>query len=695
MLKNRISKILGATLGAVVAVLIGVSVNADEGMWVYNNLPRKQLKEKYGFEPSDAWSEHLMKSSVRFNSGGSGSFISSTGLVLTNHHVGADTLYKMSTPEKDYHKLGYLAKTLADEPKAHDLELNQLVSIEDVTEVVNAAVKPEMSAAEASAARKAVIANIEKVSTEKTGLRSDVVTLYNGGQYHLYRYKKYTDVRLVFAPEFDIAFFGGDPDNFEFPRYDLDMCIFRVYEDGKPAKIDHFLQWNEAGPQENELVFVSGHPGKTSRMYTVKALEFLRDVRVPYTLNYLLQQEVLLQQYASKGVEQARRAKDELFGVQNSRKVYVGRIKGLQDSSLFLAKQKEEYALQAAVQSNPELKELAGAWDKIAKAQENHNKIYVRKVLLEGGQAFHSTLFSIARTLVRMAEEDTKPNEKRLAEFRDSGRASLLQTLYSDAPIYEDLETVTLSDSLSRLSTLLGKNHPLVVRVLEGQDPATRAANLIRNTTLKSTEVRKLIAKGGVKAIAESYDPMILLARTVDAASRAVRKQYEETVDELERQGYAQIAKAVFATKGTSTYPDATFTLRLSFGEVKGYNEGPKFIAPMTTLGGAFEHEVAHGATAPWKLPKSWHENKASLNLSTPFNFVSTADIIGGNSGSPVVNKNGELVGLIFDGNIHSLISDYFYSDVQNRSVSVHSGAMLETLRKVYKGEALAAEIGK
>ena len=360
-----------------------------------------------------------------------------------------------------------------------------------------------------------------------------------------------------------------------------------------------------------------------------------------------------------------------------------------------LAKQRAEYALRAAVENNTELKEMAGAWDKIASAQTFHKRIYLRRVMLERGQAFNSELFNIARILVRMADEDLKPDQERLAEYRDSGRPSLLQRLYSDAPIYNDFEETKLADSLSVLVTRFGKNHSLVIRVLEGQDPATRAASVIGDTNLKDPMVRRLIARGGKKAIETSYDPMILMAKTVDKAARAVRKSYEDNVEESERQQYAQIAKAVFATQGTSTYPDATFTLRLSFGLVKGYREGGGFVAPMTTMGGAFEHEAKHGGKEPWKLPESWHRAKGTLDLNTPFNFVSTADIIGGNSGSPVVNRSGELVGLIFDGNIHSLMADYFYSDEQNRSVSVHSGAMKEAMHKIYNASDLAQELGK
>lgn len=681
------------------AVLASASIrsaSADEGMWVFNNLPRAQLKEKYGFEPTAEWIDHVMKSSVRFNSGGSGSFISSTGLVLTNHHVGADTLHKISTAEHDYFKEGFLAKTHADEPKAPDLELNVLQSIEDVTARVNAAVTTEMTPPQAFMARRAVIATIEKESLDKTGQRSDVVTLYQGGQYHLYRYKKYTDIRLVWAPEFEIAFFGGDPDNFEYPRYDLDACIFRAYENDKPAKIEHFLKWSKGGAGDGELVFVSGHPGKTDRLNTMAALKFNRDVRVPYVLNLLRRLEIMLLQYSQDGEEQTRIGKDDLFGVQNSRKAYLGQIAGLQDAGIMAKKEAAEKAFRERVESDPKMKAAYGsAWDKIEQAKRVHAELIVDNALLEQGRGFAGTLFSVARTLVRLAEENEKPNTQRLPEYSDAGRASLELQLYSTAPIYEDLELAKLTDSLSYLAEKFGGDHPLVKKVLDGKGPATRAAELINGTKLKDVAERKKLAEGKKAAMEASKDPMILLARLVDADARAVRKKMEEQVVEVERQAYAQIARALFEIEGPSRYPDATFTLRLSFGTVKGYTENGKPIPPWTTMGGTYEHADKHGNKSPWALPRSWHDRRSQIDAKTPFNFVSTCDIIGGNSGSPVINKNAELVGLIFDGNIQSLVGDFIFDETQNRAVSVHSSAILESLKKVYGADALAGELGK
>lgn len=674
--------------------LAGSFAQADEGMWTFNNLPKEQLKARYGFEPTQEWLDHVMRSSVRFNSGGSGSFVSSDGLVLTNHHVAADTLAKISTADRDYYKTGFYAETLEQEIPAPDLELNQLVSIEDVTARVMAAVKPGMTPGEALTAKRAVIAQIEKESLAQTGLRSDVVTLYQGGVYNLYRYKKYTDVRVVFAPEFAIAFFGGDPDNFEYPRYDLDMAIMRVYENGKPAVIKDYLKWSQTGVKADELVFVSGHPGTTNRMFTMDALRYLRDVRLPFQIEFFENREAALKAYRALGEEQARQAQEDFFSVQNSLKAYRGRIGGLRDEAIMAEKARQEAELKAQVAERPDLAPLLPAWEQIAQAQKANAEIQMRRSFLEQGWMVNSTLFSMARTLVRMAAEDQKPNSDRLPEYKDSARESLNQALFSSAPIYPEFEIAKLTASLAYAESKLGSKDPTILKVLAGKTPAARAAELVSGSKLVQISERQALAKGGQAAIDSSQDAMILLAKALDDESRSIRKQYEQRVEGVETQAYGQISQALFGVYGTNRYPDATFTLRLSFGAVKGYTENGQEIAPWTDFGGAFAHEAAHGGVDPYQLPESWHRAKNELNLGTQFNFVSTADIIGGNSGSPVINREGELVGLIFDGNIQSLVGAYIYDDTQNRAVSVSSAGMLEALRKVYKVPALADRLG-
>jgi len=678
----------------IVFIIMSVSIpaNADEGMWLYNDAPYQLLKDRYGFEPTSAWLEHIQKSSVRFNSGGSGSFISENGLIISNHHVGADALQKFSNAEHNYYRDGFYARDRKEEKRCLDLELNVLMSIEDVTERVNAAVKPDTNPEEAFAARRAVMAEIEKESLEKTGLRSDVVTLYQGGRYHLYRFKKYTDVRLVFAPEQQIAFFGGDPDNFEYPRFDLDICLFRAYENGKPTKVEHYLKLDSKGVSEGDLVFVSGHPGNTSRQLTMAELEYLRDQYFPYVLQRLNSLEVMLLAYSARSDENARRAKDTLFGVQNSRKAREGMFAGLLDSQLMTQKQTAEQALRTAVAQDPNAKEVLSSWYRIADAQQVIARNAQQYRLLEGAHAFNSTLFDIARTITRAVEEKAKPNGERLREFRDSNLDSLELRLFSEEPIYDDFEQVKLADSLTWLVKQLGHSHPLVQKVLAGRSPRQRAAELVLGTKLKDVALRRKLYAGTVAEVESAHDPMIELVRLVDPEARAVRKIIE-TQYEIKRQAHAKITQARFALEKTNSYPDATFTLRLAFGTVRGYEENGQLIPFQTTFAGLYERAAAHHYKPPFDVPRRWINRKNKLNLHTPLNFVSTADIIGGNSGSPVVNRQGEFVGIIFDGNIQSLVLDFAYTDVQARATSVNSQAIIEALRKVYGAAELADEI--
>jgi hypothetical protein len=446
-------------------------ISADEGLWLFNNPPKKYLKEKHNFDAPQSWYDHLQKASVRFNTGGSGSFVSADGLVMTNHHVGLGALQKLSSQGKDYVKSGFYAKTLDEEFKAVDEELNVLMEIVDVTEQVKTAVKPDMTPEKAFEARRAIIAKIEADSLEKTKLRSNVVTLYQGGQYHLYRFKRYTDVRLVFAPEQQIAFYGGDADNFAYPRFCLDACFFRVYEDGKPAKIEHYLKWSKNGTQENDLVFVSGHPGHTDRLNTVSDLEYLRDIGYPFIMQRLNRLEVMLTVYSGRGEEYERKAKDMLFGVANSRKAREGGLAGLQDPSLMARKIEQEKALRAAVAKAPSLKAVAGAWDTIAATQKVRAANIKRYTMFEGGAGFNSLIFGYARAVVRAGDELPKPNEQRLPEFGESDKKSMEQKLFSKRPIYKDFELATFSDSLAWLCEIVGFTDPLVQKVLAGKSP--------------------------------------------------------------------------------------------------------------------------------------------------------------------------------------------------------------------------------
>ncbi|HKV36528.1 MAG TPA: S46 family peptidase [Pyrinomonadaceae bacterium] len=691
----KIRRFLAALLLALFTVsALYVTAFADEGMWPFNNVPRAEIKKKYGFEVTDEWLNKVRLASVRFNNGGSGSFVSSDGLVLTNYHIVEDIVGEVSTPQKDLAKEGFVAKTRAEEIKAPSLELNVLMSIEDVTSRVNGAVKEGSSDAEAFTARRAEISKIEAESKKASGLRSDVVTLYQGGQYNLYRYKAYTDVRLVFVPEFQAAFFGGDPDNFNFPRFNIDMALVRVYENDQPVHPENYFKWSTAGAKEGSLVFVTGNPGSTSRLDTVAHLEQLRDTSIPLVIRLLERREAVLKKYMAMGEEQTRQSQNELNSVQNSLKVYRGQLAGLKDPGLLARKKSEEAALRKSVAANPERQKMYGdAWDAIAKAHQTYPTYIRERRIFDQAGGFNSVLFNYARALVRLATENQKPNAERMPEFTDARRSSLENALYSPAPIHEDFEKLKLTDSLGFMVELLGADNSLVKQVLAGKTPEARANELIEGTKVGDPAYRKELAAGGMNAIEDSTDPMILVAREIDVKGRELRKRFESEVTGVERANYAKIARALFETEGTNLYPDATFTLRLSYGTVAGYMENGKKIPPFTTIGGLFARSEQFKRQFPYNLPQRWTDKKSALDLNTPFNFVSTNDIIGGNSGSPTINQNGELVGLIFDGNIQSLVGDFMYDGSVNRAISVDSRGMLEVLKKVFNANEVVAEL--
>ena len=685
---------------AVAGLLISLSVHAgralaDEGMWLLNSPPVKQLEDRYGFTPTAEWLEHIQKSCVRFGRGGSASLVSPNGLVMTNHHVGRGQLQKLSTKERNLLETGFYAPTNADELKCGALEANILWSIKDVTESVRGAAQPGMSAAEANQARKRRIADITKESLERSGLKSDVVTLYHGARYHLYQYKRYTDVRLVMAPEGDIAHFGGDTDNFEYPRFCLDMTFFRIYEDGKPLVTDHFLPWSSTGASEGDLVFVAGHPGRTRRLYTVDHLKFLRDVVYPLRLQSLWRSEVKYQTFAGRGAENRRIADGFLSGVKNGRKAQTGMLAGLHDPALMQDKAASEAALRAAIRGNPEHQlQWGGAWEKLKSALDGYRGFYLRHTLLEGrGVGGGSRLFSMARRLVRMAEELPKPNADRLRGYRDSDLDSLYLRLYSAGPIYDDLEIERLASSFSLLAETLGGDSLFVSKVLAGRSPRARALDLVTGTKLKDVAVRKRLAEGGAAAIAASTDPMIRLAYELDPEARALRKRVEDEVESVEQEAYTAIAAAEFAVHGEGIYPDATGSLRLTFGTVKGYEENGRSIPPLTKFEGLYKRHQEREGADPFSLDDRWLSGKDKLDLSVPFNFVCTTDVVGGNSGSPVFNARGEVVGLVFDINLYSLVWDVTFTDRQARTVAVHSRAIIEALRKIYGAGRLADEI--
>ncbi len=674
----------------IVLSVLSLSAFAEEGMWTFDNPPARQLKDKYNFVPDKAWLDHVRLSSVRLNDGGSGSFVSPHGLLLTNHHVARGQLQKNSTAEHNYMENGFYAAMPGQEMKSPDLEVNVLMSMENVTARVQEALKNAKTPEQEFAARRAVVAEMERASQEKTGLRSDVVTLYQGGEYWLYRYKKYTDVRLVFAPEQQIAFFGGDPDNFTYPRYDLDMALFRVYENGKPIDSKDYLKWNPKGAADEELVFVSGHPGSTQRLDTVAQLTYQRDVGLALRLKLYRGRIATLKEYSAKGAEQAREAGSRIFGLENSLKVTEGEYSGLKDPAIIDEKQKEENSFKALVMANPEWKAAwGGAWDAIAQAEQ-------KSATRTKDQYFHaldSDLANLATSIVQYVAEIKKPDGERLPGFHEAQLESFRFRMSSPAPLYPRMDIARISGALQLDIEGAGANDPFISAVLDGKSPADAAAALVNGSKLADPAFRKQLIDGGQAAVDASTDPMIVLARKLDPMRRELIKWEQDNVESVEEQAGEELGKARFAAYGKTTYPDATFTLRLSYGQVKGYPMNGTKAPSKTTLYGLYDRADGFDLKPPFNLPSRYTLGKQKLDLATPYDFVTTNDIIGGNSGSPVINRQAEIVGLIFDGNIESLVGDYVYNGETNRSIAVHTAAMTEALRKLYDADALLAEL--
>ena len=688
-MRKRYLQVIGRLLVPLLAA--SVLLTADEGMWTFDNPPSAKLKERYGFTPEPQWLDHIRLSSVRFNDGGSGSFVSPNGLVITNHHVVFGQLQKLSNAQKDYLRDGFHARTQAAELKCPDLELNVLVSMENVTARMQEAVNPGMTERQAFDARRAEQARIQKESLDATGLRSDVVSLYRGGEYWLYRYKKYTDVRLAFAPERQAAFFGGDPDNFTFPRYDLDFALLRAYENGRPASTKDYLRFNTKGAVERELVFVSGHPGRTNRALTVAQLETQRDLIYPARLATVNRQLRVLRDYAARGAEQARQAADRIFGLENALKALTGEYQGM-DRNLFEKKQREESDLRSRVEANPEWKRQFGdAWAVIAAAEKKRPELFKFQQFRTLGSA--SDLAQFAQQIVVYVAEIRKPDSERLDGYHDSQLEEFRFYLFSPAPIYPELEEVLLASSLQVSMDQLGEGDSWVKAIMEGRRPAEVAAQAIRGTKLSDPAFRKSLIEGGEAAVAASTDPLLMLARKSDPFFRETRKAYEDNIESALASAAEKIARARFAVFGKSVYPDATFTLRLGYGTVQGYPMNGTRAPHKTTFYGLYDRAASFDYKPPFDLAPRLMERRDRIDLSTPLNFVATLDIIGGNSGSPVINRDGEFVGIIFDGNIESLTANFEYLEESNRAVAVHAAAIIEALRKIYDARALADEI--
>ena len=667
--------------------LVGTTAVADEGMWTFDNFPAAKVKAAYGSAPNQAWLDHVRRSALRIAGGCSASFITPDGLVMTNHHCVLDCVAAISTREKNYVDNGFLAARREDEVKCPNFELNQLVAISEVTKTVHAAMAGKTGAA-ANAALRAVQVKITQSCGTSPTVRCDVVSLYHGGIYDLYRYRRYDDVRLAFAPEFSVAQFGGDPDNFNFPRFDFDIGIVRAYDGDKPAATPDYLRWSTNGSAAGDLVYVAGNPGGTSRELTDAQLVYERDYALPATLTLLSELRGLLEEFIRRGPEQQREANEELFFIENAYKAETGRRLALVDPAFFGGKVAAEKRLRAAVAARPALERADGsAWGQIAALQSTRGKLEARL----DASAVNRGLLGDAITLVRASAERSKPNAQRLPEYTDQALLRTAQRVEAAEPVYPDLEEMQLAFNFSKVRERLGTDDPLVKKFLGNESPDALAQRLVSGTKLGDPAVRKQLFDGGAAAIAASTDPMIVYAKQIDPDLRAIRKQGEDQIDAPSRAAAERIAKARFAVYGTSIDPDATFTPRLSYGSVKGFVNGSGTqVPPFTTIGGLFDR--ATGAM-PYVLPKSWLDAKSSLDLSTPMNLSTTNDIIGGNSGSPLINARGEIVGLIFDGNIYSLGGDFGYDGRLNRSVAVDSRALLAGLSKVYHADRLVSEI--
>jgi hypothetical protein len=673
----------------VLACVAALPTFADEGMWTFDNFPTNTVKQHYGADITPAWLDHVRLSTIRLTNC-TASFVSPEGLILTNHHCVESCLAELSSKNKSLVELGFAAADRNAEQRCPAQLADVLVGTEDVTDTITQAIAG-LSDTAANDARKRTLTTLEQACEQasakaKSGkLRCQVVTLYQGGQYFLYKYKRYDDVRLVFTPEADIASFGGDPDNFQFPRWSLDFSMLRAYENGRPAATPSYLQIKFDGPAANQLVFVAGHPGSTARLQTRAQLEFDRNMPLPITLMRAAELRGRFIQFGTNNPADDRIVQAPLNSLQNAIKVRRKELDALNDDALLAGKSAAEERLRVSahiVGTDP--------WHEIESASARERALYLQYTFLESGAGFNSGLFRDARLLVRGADERTKRNIDRLREFTDASLPLIQRELYARVPVYPEIEVLTLSFSLERMREWLGPDHPMVRKLLSKESPESLATRLIAETKIDDAEVRKRLWQGGKAAVDASLDPMIEFARAVDADARSIRRRFDDEVEAPIAAAAQRIAAARFKAYGTNVYPDATFTLRLNYGTVQGWVEDGTPVEPFTHLNRAFER--ATGAS-PFKIPASWIRVKEKLDMRTPFCISTNNDIVGGNSGSPLIDADGRIVGLMFDGNIHSIAGRYWFDAANNRASAVHPAIIREALDKVYGARSLLTEL--
>ena len=674
---------------AALMVFLCSPTRADEGMWTFHGFPLAKANATLKTRLDQPWLDRVRSATVRL-SNCTATFVSKEGLILTNHHCVEACLAEQSSKEKSFVEDGFLAKSREEEKRCQTQVADVLIGMEEITAKVAAATAGKDETA-ANDIRKSTLTQLEGECEAQTTQKCQNVTLYEGGQYWLYKYKRYTDVRLVFAPEASIAAFGGDPDNFQFPRWCLDMGLLRAYEDGKPAKPVTFLKINFAGPAAGDPVFVSGHPGSTDRLLTLSQLKQQRNLDLPQWLLRYSELRGRFIQFSATSPENERITADLLNGIENAIKVRRKMLDALNEDALMARKASEQEALKASVAKDAALAKSTGdPWSDLDAVLATERGLFMPYTYIENGAGFQGRLVGYARTLVRGTAERDKPNNQRFREFTDSALPRVQQNIGAAVPVYPELEELRLSNSLERMREWLGPDHPVVRKLMSKESPAALARRLVTGTTLADPAVRLELWKGGSAAIAASKDPMIELARSIEPDARAVRKAYEDTVEAPERSATERLARARFASLGTSVYPDATFTLRLNYGTVQGWTENGTPVEPFTRLSRVFERATG---SDPFRIPESWVRVKDKLDMKTPFNLSTNNDIVGGNSGSPLINAKGEIVGLLFDGNIHSISGAYWFDNEKNRAIAVHPAIMREALSKVYAANAVLAEL--